>query len=294
MVAITVLTPTYNRANNLLICYNSLLNQTNNDFEWIIVDDGSTDNTMTTINKIKKENRIRIKYFYKTNGGKHTALNYGINHISTDLTLILDSDDYLVKDAIEQIVFYFDKYRNNSKLCGYSFLKLSPDGFTNGMEFPVDEEISSFIDMRINRKISGDKCEVFLTRCLKEFPFPEFKGEKFIGESTVWIPMSTKYDMVHINKGIYVAEYLDGGLTKMGRKLRFSSPYGGMANSKVCMMKRCRLDYRIKAAILYNCYSFFAKKTITNIPFDSDHAFLTIFTMPIGYFLFIYWKRKYM
>ena len=293
MATITVLTPTYNRANNLIKCYNSLLYQTVKDFEWLIVDDGSVDDTMSVVNTFISEKKISIRYIHKDNGGKHTALNYGVKQINTELTVVLDSDDYFSKDAIQEIIFYYNKYKINRNLCGFTFLKKFTNGNIIGMEFPIDEEITNFIDIRLNRKIRGDKCEVFYTKCLKEYPFPEYEGEKFIGESTVWTKMALKYDMVHINKGVYMAEYLEDGLTKNGRKLRISCPNGGMANSKMHMIKQCRIGIRIKSAILFNCYAFFAKKAIRDICSECEYKLLTLITMPFGYLLFRYWKHKY-
>lgn len=293
MANITIITPTYNRADMLRKCYKSLLNQNCQDFEWFIVDDGSTDETNLLVEQLIKEGKINIRYLNKNNGGKHTAVNLGIKQIDTELTLILDSDDYLTDDAVEQILFYHNKFGSNKKLCGFSFLKIFSDGNINGKYFPKDELVGSFIQVRINGGIPGDKCEVFYTRCLKEFPFPEFKGEKFIGESVSWIPMGMKYDMVHINKGIYVGDYLHGGLTKQGRKMRILCPKGGMAYAKVSMTKQCNFKRRLTSGILYSCYSFFANVNLFNIIKNNKYKVITIITLPIGYGFFKYWNFKY-
>lgn len=294
MVDITILTPTYNRDNTIRRCYESLLNQEDKNFKWLIVDDGSTDATKSIVTSFIKEKKINIKYIYKKNAGKHTAINYGIKYINSDITLILDSDDYLTNDAIKKVVFYHNKYKKNENICGYSFLKIFTDGKIIGQSYPKNEEISNFIERRVNGKITGDKCEVFYTDCLKEYPFPEFFGEKFIGESTVWIPMALKYDMVHINEGIYVAEYLSDGLTKQGRKMRILCPNGGIEYAKVSMIKTINLKGRIKAAILFNCYSFFANKQIDFNINNKEYKLLIICTIPLGYVLFKYWKYSYL
>ena len=133
MKDITVLTPTYNREKNLYKLYNSLCSQTNKDFVWMIIDDGSTDNTKEVINKWRDENKIEIVYIYKENGGKHTALNIGIKNINTDMTFIVDSDDWLVDNAIE--IIYKDE------VCGFSFLRKFPNGEINNKSFPVNDKI---------------------------------------------------------------------------------------------------------------------------------------------------------
>lgn len=208
---ITILTATYNRANKLKKLYNSLLKQTNKNFEWFIVDDGSTDDSEKVINNFIKEGKIPILYEKKQNGGKHTALNVGISKIKSRLTVIVDSDDWLCDDAIDLIYKFDQKYKNSKelKLCGYSFLRKYPSGKINGKNFRTDELIGSYIDIRINQEIDGDKAEVWYTEILKKYPFPEFENEKFLGEDVVWIEMAKKYNMVHIKKVIVVSEYLD-------------------------------------------------------------------------------------
>lgn len=293
MVEVTILTPTYNRGDMLRRVYKSLLQQTNTQFEWLIVDDGSTDSTDKLVEELINENRLSIKYIYKENGGKHTAVNKGVENIDTPLTLILDSDDYLTSDAVEIIVKYYYEYKDYNNLCGFVFLKIYPNGTLNGKTFPINKEICSFIDRRVNGKIHGDKCEVLYTKILKKYSFPEFEGEKFISESTTWIAMGMKYDMVYINEKIYVAEYLADGLTKQGKKLRILSPNGSMENARVRMNKKTNLRRRIKGSILYSCYGYFAKKKAIELISNNEHKILTISTLPIGFFLYIMWKIKY-
>lgn len=129
----------------------------------------------------------------------------------------MDSDDALTIDAVETILRYHRKYENRSNICGYAFLRSYPNGKINGKKFVPDERIASYIDARINSDdTQADKAEVFKTECLREFPFPEYQDEKFLGEDIVWIRMARKYMMVHINKVVYVGSYQVDGLTKIG------------------------------------------------------------------------------
>lgn len=210
-----------------------------------------------------------IRYIYKENGGKHTALNVGVKQITSELTFIVDSDDTLVPDAIETILKYHNKYKSRKDICGYAFLKEYSDGKINGKLFEPDEKIGTYIDCRINADDThADKAEVFYTECLKEFLFPEFKNEKFLGEDLVWIRMAMKYQMVHINKAIYVAEYLGDGLTRNRRKNNIMSPRGCVARAKEFLRPELKLRYRIKGAIQYVVYGKFAneKDIIANAP----------------------------
>lgn len=276
---ITVITPTYNRCNNLVDAYDSLINQSNKDFEWIIIDDGSIDNTKKLVNKFIKEKKINIRYYYKDNGGKHTALNLGIDKSSGDYIIILDSDDIFTNDAIECIYKYIDKYKNNKNICGFSFLRLDKNNNKIGKSFKEKELISNYIDFRHNRNIYGDMQEVYKTNILKKYKFPIFKKEKFLSEAIVWTKIGLNYDTVYINKGICICEYLSDGLSKNFFKLVYNNPVGAMENANCFLNKRYKLIIRIKNAILYDGYAFVAKKNIKN----SNNRLLTTLFIPFGY-----------
>ena len=266
---VTVLTPTFNRGGSLNNLYQSLQKQTIKDFEWLLVDDGSTDDTKIIAEEMRRKAEFPMQYIYKENGGKHTALNAGVKQITSELTFIVDSDDTLVPDAIETILQYHKKYREKKKLCGYSFLRRFPDGKINGKPFELDEKVGTYIECRINADdTQADKAEVFYTRCLKEFPFPEYRNEKFLGEDLVWIRMALKYQMVHINRAIYVGNYLEDGLTKNRRKNNIRSPHGCMERAKEFMRPELKLKYRLKGAIQYLVYGKLAgeKKLIAKAP----------------------------
>lgn len=289
---ITILTPTYNRKDGLQRLYHSLLCQKNKSFEWFIVDDGSCDGTRTFIDSIAAS-EIKIHYLYKENGGKHTALNCGIAQIDTPLTFIVDSDDYLLEDAVETIYTYYEKYPYDSNICGYAFLRQFPDGRINGAEFVCSEWITSYIESRINSNdTNSDKAEVYFTKCLKEFPFPEYSGEKFLGEDIVWCRMARKYQMVHINKAIYVGDYQEDGLTQNRRKHNIASPMGCMKRSKEFLKKDINIRYRIKNGIQYVIYGKFAGYTVSNLIKESGHPLLIMICSMPGILLHKKWSRS--
>lgn len=120
---LTILTPTYNRGKYLEDIFKVLQQQTNQNFEWLIVDDGSTDNTKEIVESFIESNKLRIRYFCKENGGKHTAVNYGLKYISTKLTVILDSDDTFTNDAVEVIEKTYNENKNEENICGFTFFK---------------------------------------------------------------------------------------------------------------------------------------------------------------------------
>lgn len=263
-MTVTILTPTYNRCAKLPKLYESLCAQSNRDFEWLVVDDGSTDNTRDLIGGYEGTAPFTIRYVYKENGGKHTALNQGIGMIDSELTFIVDSDDYLAPDAIEIVLRYHEKFigkKESEKLCGYSFLRAYSDGRVNVREFPVDEAIDTYRQQRINNNLLGDKAEVYYTDILKKYPFEVFEKERFMPEDAVWMKMSGPYNMVHINKVTYYCDYLEGGLTKTGRKMKVFSPYGMMYRSAVYLNDPdVKFKVKVKMMLLYQVYSVFAQK----------------------------------
>ena len=288
---ITVLTPTFNRG-GLQSLWDSLQKQTVKDFEWLVVDDGSTDGTKDLITQLQEKSDFPIRYIYKSNGGKHTALNVGIQTICSELTFIVDSDDCVTDDAVESILKIHKKYRSQNNICGYAFLRAFPDGKVNGKKFDVDEKIGSYIDVRVNGDDTGaDKAEVFKTHCLKEFPFPEYPNEKFLGEDLVWVRMARKYEMVHINKAIYVGNYLEDGLTNNRRKHNIASPVGCMHRAEEFMESDLKTRYRIKGGLQYIVYGRFAGVKVVDLIRKSRHKVLATVCTPGGLFLHSRWSK---
>lgn len=291
---ITILTPTFNRGRDIEALYKSIKAQHCKDFEWLIIDDGSTDKTQNIVAQWKKNSDFQIRYIYKENGGKHTALNVGIKSIDSDLTFIVDSDDTLTSDAIETILRYHRRYGDEDRLCGYTFLRQFPDGQINGKSFEFNEMITNYIDARINANDTmADKAEVFFTKCLKEFPFPEYSNEKFLGEDLVWIRMARKYDMVHINKAIYVGNYMNSGLTKNRRKHNIESPIGCMHRAGEFLNNDIAFKYRVKGALQYVIYGRFANFRLKEILHKTSEKFLILTMFVPGVYLYAKWKREY-
>ncbi len=294
MKTLTILTPTYNRSDCLPKLYHSLKNQNNRDFLWMIVDDGSKDKTEALVQNWMKEGEVSIRWIRKENGGKHTALNAGIARIQTELTFIVDSDDWLPEDAVSTILHYYRLYPGDNALCGYSFLRFYPDGRVNEAFFPKEEERSTYVNVRINGGIGGDKAEVFFTEILKRYPFPVFEGEKFLPEDLVWVQMSGPYEMIHINRCIYISDYLEGGLTRSGKRMKLKSPRGMMARSCVYLKDPAvNLKTKLKMALLYNVYRQAAKPLTKQEKEEGRKYGLAVACRLPGWAIFQLWKRKY-
>lgn len=290
---ITVLTSAYNRGNLLDKLYKSLCAQESKNFEWLIVDDGSTDDTSERVKQMKQSADFSISYYKKENGGKHTALNYAYQFIKTPLTFIVDSDDSLTRDAISCVDAIYKKYKNENDLCGFSFLRGKPDGgYLSTSGVPQDGMKESYVDCRINRSIGGDMAEVWYTHCLKEYPFPEFQGEKFLGEDIVWVRMSEKYKMRFFNRVIYISDYLEDGLTNNRRKHNIKSPNGCVARAEAFLDSNAYMKIRIKSMLQYQIYGKFAKKSRKKLYKTTSNKALYIVCIIPATFIYFMWRLK--
>lgn len=211
----TIFTPTYNREYTLPKLYEDLKNQTYKNFEWLIVDDGSTDNTEKLISEFLKEDILNIRYIKKENGGKHTAINLGVKEANGEFFFIVDSDDGLMSNSMELVMQEWNKIDNKEEFCGVVGLcSKMEDGKTLGTEIPKEHLIAHFAELYYKFGVKGDKTIVFLTDILKKYPFPEREGIKFLPESVVWYEISKYYKVTCINKPMIIREYLEDGLTK--------------------------------------------------------------------------------
>lgn len=289
---ITIVTPVYNRANKLSDLYNSLLAQTNKDFIWLIIDDGSTDDINEKVTNWINENKILIRFERKVNGGKHTALNYSYRFITTPLTFIVDSDDTIVDNAISLIDEKYDRYKNEEDLCGFCFLKGYPSGkYLNTGHLPKYDTKESFIECRLNHKIGGDMAEVWFTHCLKEYPFPEFEGEKFLSEDVVWIKIAEKYKLRFYNELIYIADYFDDGLTKNRRRHNINSPRGCVLRAEIFLNSNVILSHKIKAMLQYIIYGKFAGYKQSKMFKKTREKLLYIILYIPAMLLYFNWKK---
>lgn len=213
---ITVLTPSYNRGYCLSFLYNSLKQQSSIDFEWIIVDDGSTDNTEGLVQQwLTDHNQFQMSYRKKNNGGKHTAINLGVKFAKGQFVFIVDSDDTLTKDAIEKVIEWCQEIDNQMDFIGVSGCRGHKDGTRIG-DFPYSKEYIDATNIeRYRYKLMGDKAEIYRTRVLQEHPFPVYPGERFLGEGAVWDELAHQgYKLRWHRDIIYLCEYQEDGLTK--------------------------------------------------------------------------------
>ena len=245
---VTVFTPTYNRAYILGNLYHSLQRQTCMDFEWLIVDDGSADDTKALVASWQgEENPFPIRYVYQENGGKCRAINRGLKEADGRLFFTVDSDDYLTDDAIEKVIQWDGELPADGHFCGYAGNMGTALGVTTNRLFPGDYLDGTALD-RYDR-VDGERAFVFYTEIHRKYLYPEFPGEKFLTEAVTWDLMAHDgYKMRFYNDIIRIWEYKDDGLTRAGYRVFLENPQG------------TGLFFRQKAEFLH--YSLWNKLTL--------------------------------
>ena len=257
---ITVFTPTYNRGYIINKCYESLCRQTNNNFEWLIVDDGSTDDTESIVNEWIKENKIKIRYVKQKNAGKYIAHNRGVLECNTGIFVCVDSDDYLTNDALEKINKWESELDKNKKFAGI-VANLGSNGHKTINNFFKEEYLDLSLLERYsycedNKKVlDGERAFIFYTEVHRKYKYPEFEGEKFMTEAVTWNRMANDgYIVRYFNDIICIYEYLEDGLTKAGNKLFLENPrgYGLWLKEKAIFEKKSYFEM-IKLYYSYYC-----------------------------------------
>ena len=205
--------------------YESLCQQTERDFIWLIVDDGSVDDTESLVGKWINDNRIEIKYYKQKNQGKHIAHNKGIELCETELFFCVDSDDRLPKDAIGIIKQLYYEEHNNDVL-GFYLRKGGFDGKPTGENWPVDVKYTALNDLYQKYGYIGEAAIILKTELIKNYTFPQFRNEKFVRESVFYDQISGIAPMRIENKVCYLYKYRDDGYSAQGIKLDFNNPVG--------------------------------------------------------------------
>lgn len=283
---ITIFTPTYNREKNLPVLYKSLLKQTYKNFEWLIVDDGSSDNTRQLVNSFIDENKIDIRYIYQKNSGKHIAFNTGVTNAKYNLFMCIDSDDYLVDDILCEIINTWKmvkKNYNTQVVCGL----LAHRGKNSKETMFGEHFVNPYKLSTVRQEMENGYFEttmLHLTSILKEFPFPYFEGEKFLTEDIIWRQIDAKYKYYVVPKVWTICEYLQDGLTKTTNI--FNYPNGEAEYFKVRYFTSLTIFEKLKE---YSKYLVFKKEII-------DDKFGRLFYLPAILLSLIYnakWKMQF-
>lgn len=290
-ILITVFTPTYNRGYIIENLYRSLQKQNNFEFEWLVIDDGSEDNTEVLFNKwIKEKNNFEIRYKKVSNGGKCRAINKAVKEARGRYLFIVDSDDFLTEDAILKLKKWILEIDDDKKIVGVGAAKaFSNMKYIKGVEPNIDDTLGYLDATNIERSkynLDADMCEAYKIEIIKRFPFKVWKGEKFVPEETVFNEISLQGYKVRWHKDIiYICDYLDDGLTKGSWSLLKSNPmgYAMMYNHKLKYTKG--ISNRFNYACQFIALSIIGKEY--GYIFKSNAKILTMISLPFGILLSI-------
>lgn len=294
MVPITVFTPSYNRADLLPRCYESMRRQTNKDFIWMIIDDGSTDSTKALVSEwLAADNKFEIQYYYKQNGGLHTAYNEAISHINTELCVCIDSDDYMPDNAIEIILDFWSKYGSN-EYAGIVGLDFTLDDKVIGDKLPFQKSIN-LIDLLIGKYpiVNGDRTNVVRTELYKQVaPMHIFEGEKNFNPHYMHLLISQKYDFLVLNENLRYVDYQSNGMTNSMLKQYKNSPNSFAEIRKLYLsFPDTTFKFKFRHSV-HLVSSLLLSKKINQLFYFTNHKIIAFLAFPFGVLLSIYIKTK--
>lgn len=280
---LTVFTPTFNRSTKLKRVYESLLSQSAENFEWLIVDDGSTDDTYMIV-KGFSTNKFPIRYYKKVNGGKHTAYNLALEYANGEFLLCVDSDDWLSENAVKIISQSLSKEKANI-LMAY---KMGQNGKLLSNPFPIGVNRAGILDLAHYYKCTGEFSLIFRTEYAKKYPFPVFTGERFITESVVYDRMFVSEKAFLLPEIITVCEYQNDGLTNNFNEIMKKNPKG------YCLYFMQRIDAeisirkRISTIGKYHCFYIMSKGEKNK--YNGKYKLLVHLLSPLGWIAYFYYK----
>ena len=291
MKSITIFTPTYNRSYTIVRTYKSLCRQTCQDFEWLIIDDGSTDNTKELVQTWIKENKIPIRYIYQENQGMHGAHNTAYHNITTELNTCIDSDDYMPDDAVEQIIKFW-KENKGEQYAGIIGLDQDIQGQIIGTDFPEELKQTTLTGFYASGG-KGDKKLVYRTDIIKHYPdYPIFAGEKYVGLNYKYMLIDQDYPLLILNKPLVTVDYQPDGSSFGMYRQYWNNPRGFSFLRKEEMILTKSWKRRFMCCIHYVSSSIRSRNA--NFLKETPRKIETILAIPFGclLYLFICYKVK--
>ena len=293
MKKVTVFTPAYNRAYCIHQLYESLLRQTSKDFNWLVVDDGSNDNTKELIQSWIDENKIDIQYIYQENQGMHGAHNTAYANIQTELNVCIDSDDYMTENAVELILNKWKTIEDKTDIVGMVGLDVDKKGNVIGSKIPDKLKYSTLYDIYHVHKVKGDKKLVLRTDVVKQYPqYPLFENERFVPLGALYLMIDQDYKLACMNEALCVVEYMEDGSTINIFKQYRKHPKGFRYYRTLEMLYYKGAISQVKTVLHYISSSLYAK----DFKFfkDNPKKLLTLLLLPLGFLfhMYVYLKQR--
>lgn len=290
MSTLTIFTPAYNRANTIVRTYESLKKQNCKDFVWLVIDDGSTDNTAELVKQWQKcDNGFEIKYIYKKNGGMHTAHNTAYENIDTELNTCIDSDDCIAEGAVAKILEKWETVKDKG-YAGIIGLDADLNGKIIGKGFPEGLNETTVIGYYANGG-SGDKKMVYRTDIIKKYPpYPTFEGEKYFSLGYKYRLIDQDYKLAVMNEVLVNVDYQPDGSSATMWKQYVMNPKGFAEWRKICM----QYPYS-KKRMFIDCVHYVSSSIISgnkNFVKESPEKLLTLLATPFGVLFSFYVRKK--
>lgn len=289
MKTLTIFTPAYNRAHTIGRTYESLCRQTCKDFEWLVVDDGSSDGTRTLVEGWIKENKIPVRYIYQQNQGMHGAHNTAYRNIETELNTCIDSDDYMPDDAVEKIVTFW-KQHGSERYAGLIGLDETEDGKIIGTEFPESMKSTTLYGF-YSRGGKGDKKLVYRTEVIRRYPeYPLFEGERYVSLGYKYQLIDQDFELLTLNEPLVVVEYQPDGSSRNMYRQYWNNPNGFAFIRKMDMQYVPSRKRKFMACVHYVSSSLRAKNK--RFISESPLPFLTLLAVIPGFLLYKYTEHQ--
>lgn len=290
---LTIFTPTYNRAHTIHRTFESILRQDSISLplvEWLIIDDGSQDNTEEIVSKWKQEDLpFALRYIKQENGGKHVAFNRAINEAKGEFFFTVDADDWLAENSIKNILSKIVYIIEDKNICGIIALKCLPDKTLIGCTYP--EQIANHSAYELSLLgLGGERSFVFKTNILKQYSFPEISGERFCTECVLYDQIDAKYKYLVLNDILTVCEYQEGGLTSNIVSLMLCNPIGYKVYYSQRIDMAVSFKERFGYAIRYWAFKMMKSDSLYN--YEGKHKTFVLCSFPFGCVAYIYYKLK--
>lgn len=282
---LTVFTPAYNRAAYLERLYDSLRKQKNKDFEWLVIDDGSTDDTQRVVLRFMEQSDMAIRYYRKENGGKHTAYNQALEQAAGHWFVCVDADDQLAENAVDILTEAVKAVPQQTAIAAY---KMDMDGKRLSGPFPETVDACKISELPLKYGCRGEFTFVFPTEIAKKYPFPVFHGEKFVGENVVYDRLERNCPVQLLPEVITVCEYQPDGYSMNFGALMGRNPSG------FCLYFLQRIDLmptisaRLSCAGKYWCFRWICKNK--QLRYEGPHKLICALGWPVGLIFRIYYK----
>ena len=284
MKTLTVFTPTFNRAYTLHKCYESLKRQSSKDFVWLIIDDGSSDNTKEIVYKWINENEIEIRYYYQKNQGMHGAHNTAYELIDTEINTCIDSDDYMTDYAVERIVDFWKKNKERG-VAGFVALDAYENGEIIGTKLPSNLSETTYFDIYNTLGVKGDKKFIYRSDLTKLYPYPIFEGEKYVSLAYKYAKLDDNYKLGIMNEVVCIVEYMEDGSSKNMLRQYYKNPRGFAFMRKVHMKYDKEFLKKFKTCVHYVSSSFISKNK--GFIKESPKKGMTVLAIPFGFVLYL-------